>query len=172
MLLRRATLACLALIMLAGPTEARAEPVTPQLQPASIQLRTSSRLDSNVLREDQTAQLRQLQRMETLRTVGRALTWTGVAAGGTGTLLAGIGLIGFYGGVFSLNFGSMSAGAVVFESGVILAGCGLLAMAVGIPLWAVYAYRIDRLKLQLRPMPMVWYDGTRSAGGLAWSVTF
>jgi hypothetical protein len=122
---------------------------------------------------ERTALEERLGSAESWRTAGRILTWTGVAFGGLGAGLMAIGAAGYASGIFSLNLGSMAGGAVVFITGAITAGVGVVALAVGIPLWAVNAGRISRLQKQLeRSQPTLLYDPQSRTTLLGWRWRF
>jgi hypothetical protein len=156
---------CCALVSAAASAEGRFRLVSELLGQAGPELGLTPE-ERRVLED-------QLASHESWRTVGKVFTYTGIAAGGLGVLLMGLGVAGYWAGAFSLNIGELAGGALLFNMGVICAGVGIVGLAVGIPIWVVSSGRAERVKARLGgSRPFVSYDPLTRVTTAGWAFSF
>lgn len=110
---------------------------------------------------------------ESWRSAGKAVTWVGILASGVGLLMLGSGAAAAAAGAVSFDLGRFTGGAVLLNMGAVVGGVGLLALAVGIPIWAINAGRANRLRRRLeRSRPTVTVDPRTGATLVGWSLSF
>lgn len=133
-------------------------------------LQTSQTSQTNQLSP---AQNIQLERYNSMRTAGIALTATGIGVTVLGGALVVTGLIGIGTSFATFHWNQLGVWGTVYVWGLILAGAGLIAAIAGTPLWVIGSVRKKRLVQTLASIvPQFGYDPVSRTSSFGLSMVF